>query len=214
MKRQTLTFLATLLLAGAVQAAPVVINTDVESTDNLFFSDWGHWWTGVEDEALGEGTPASAVNWAFNGGDSLHITASGWVVDDGPFSTNPAGQYLPDAACQPDCTFQDGFFRNLPVYSLIGVWSTSPDAIIPITENPLTLTAPFFIGLEAWLTVPQGFGELYLFLANNDGYFADNSGSYQVSIALTPIPRPAAAWFMLSALASLLGWRRLSRRTA
>src|SRR5690606_3879612 len=116
--------------------------------------------------------------------------------------------YLADAVCQPNCTFKDGNLRNLPVYSLIGIWSTSADSITPITADPLTLTAPFFIGLEAWLAVPEGFGDLYLFLGENDGYFADNSGFYNVSIGVTEVPLPGAALLLASALGVLVGRRR------
>jgi len=203
----------TLCLAGAASAAPVTIHTTVSAMDNLYYTDWGHWWTEPvdgegADGALNDGLPAQAVDWAFQSGDRLDILASGWVIDDGPLETDAAGNYRPDAVCQPDCTFKDGHLRNLPVYSLIGIWSTSAEEIVPLTDDPLTLTAPFYIGLEAALVVPESSGALYLFLAENDGHFADNSGYYDVRIDLTPVPLPGAALLMASALGALVSRAR------
>ena len=100
-------------------------------------------------------------------GQQLQLTASGCVVDDGPRCTGPDGY--------------PGLFRGLPVYSLIGRWSTSPAQLTTATA----VGPSFFVGSAATLTAPAGSGEYYLFLGENDGGFSDNVGAYSVSASWT-----------------------------
>jgi hypothetical protein len=143
----------------------------------------------------------SGVAFNFAGYSSLTISASGLVVDDGPNATGPNGD-----TCIPTCLFHDGNFRGLTAYSLIGIWSSTANSITPISDPH---TAPFFIGSSASLNIPL-LSSAYLFLAENDGYFADNSGFYDVHLTATSaVPVPAALPLFASAL---LGMGVIRRR--
>lgn len=188
--------------ASFASAATVSIDTTVDSRDNLYYTNWGHWYTLPSDEALAN--PASfaahAVNvngsgFNFAGYSGLTLTATGSVVDNGPNATDANGD-----TCNPTCLFNDGFFRKLPAYSLIGIWSSSATEIVPLTDN--WLTSIFFVGTNAQLQIPS-VTSAYLFLAENDGYFNDNSGHYNVHIEASVVPVPAAGPLMLSGLALL-----------
>ncbi len=96
-------------------------------------------------------------------GQTIRISASSCVVDFGPRCTSPVGS--------------GGTFRGLPVYSLIGRWSRSPDML----DNSTVASAPFFIGVSKDLVAPSAEGEYYLFLGENDGNFGDNAGAYTVN---------------------------------
>ncbi len=75
----------------------------------------------------------------------------------------------------------DGNFRDLPVYSLIGIWSSSATEIAPVVG---LFSQPFFIGTNLLLSLASIPNEsnLFLFLAENDSLFSDNFGSYQVNL--------------------------------
>lgn len=103
-------------------------------------------------------------------GQQIQLTASGCVVDAGASCTGPDGT--------------GGDFRGLPVYSLIGRWSTNPNVL----DSSSVASAPFFVGSAATLTAPTAPSlstEFYLFLAENDGGFGDNAGAYSVSASWT-----------------------------
>lgn len=191
--------------ASLASAASVSIDTTVAGTDNLYYTNWGHWWTGAEDGALAaEGSQAAhAVNFegsAFNfaGYTNISIAASGYVVDAGTTATDANGN--PALWTEPN-------FRLQPVYGLIGIWSSSATEIVPLGED--WKSSIFFVGTNASFTVP-GVESAYLFLAENDGIFSDNSGEYNVHLEATAVPVPAAAWLMGSALVGLgaVGRRR------
>ncbi len=95
-------------------------------------------------------------------GQTIEVSATGCVFDFGPRCTSSVG-------------FVD-IFRGLPVYSLIGRWSRSPDVL----DNSTVASDPFFVGTYQELTAPTEDGEYYLFLGENDGNFSDNSGVYEV----------------------------------
>lgn len=108
-----------LLFAGNAQA--IVINTTVPGSDNLYFDNWGHSFVTPGSNAgyaLGRGTAPSAVAYAFSSGQALDITAGDCVVDAGASCTGPDGY--------------GSLFRGLPVYSLIGVWSSDFSSIAPV----------------------------------------------------------------------------------
>lgn len=165
-------------------AGATMITTFVPGDTNLYHDDWGHAYNvtggGNEYDALGRGSAPTAVNFAFSAGQALDITATGCAVDSGPNCTGPDGH--------------GWLFRGLPVYSLIGVWSTSSSAINP-------LNAAFFIGSANQFVVPAFAGPLYLFLANNDGIFADNPSQYGYTVKIkSNVPEPSAISILLAGL--------------
>ncbi|NIN12133.1 MAG: hypothetical protein GTN78_24670, partial [Gemmatimonadales bacterium] len=77
----------------------------------------------------------------------------------------------------------------MPVYSLIGRWSTDADDL----NDETVASASFFVGSSAELTAPATGGPYYLFLGENNGIFADNSGAYSVTATWdysSACPRP------------------------
>lgn len=202
--------IATLFLGAATSAAALAMTIDqtVGSRDNLYYTDWGHWYTQPADNALSnpDSNPARDVTFGgtaynFAGIGSIGVTATGSVVDAGNIATGPDGD-----TCNPSCLFNDGYFRDLRVYSLIGLWSTTADSITPIGDPH---TAPFFIGSHATLTAPGG-PSAYLFLAENDGDFGDNSGHYDVHLTFDKqdVPEPSPVVLLLGGLVGLLILRR------
>ena len=121
--------------------------------------------------------------YGFDSGINLRITATGCTVD------------LNATTCTgPD--YLGGLFRDLPVYSLIGVWSTDATSIIPV--DMVSINPAFLISDLLDLVVPTFTNPLYLFMATNDGGFADNSGAYDVRIEQVPVP--SALFLMLAGL--------------
>lgn len=187
-----------------------IINQTVSGIDNLYFTDWGHFYTLPDDNALNNpnSNPANVVSfnggaYNFSGATGINITATGSVIDDGPNATDANGNIN---------DFMDGNFRQLPAYSLIGMFSTTANEITPLV-NPFQhqfgdpQTGPFFIGTQLFLDLVgiSNIPNLYLFLAENDGMFSDNSGSYDVNIQVVPLP--AGALLFLSGLIAMLATR-------
>lgn len=170
----------------------------VDGPNSLYATDWGHTYntgTGNEFNAIGRGDQARAfeVNnlaYGFTSGERLNISASDCIVDMGSTCTEPG--YL------------GGEFRGLPVYSLIGLWSTSAAEIVAL--DAASVNPAFLIGDLLNLVVPDFTSALYLFMATNDGNFADNSGAYSVRIAKTDpsstaqVPVPPVLYLMLFGL--------------
>lgn len=202
--------LATLAGLSAAGVAPAAtLGHVVSATDNLFFEDWGHGFTGAIDIRQPEpggvdvGTPARAVRDAdgafdFSGFEIVEITASGAIRDLNMTFTGPGG------ADDPEHRYP---FRGALVYSLIGIWSASPDSIVPVA--PLVPPPVFDIGASATLAVPTIAG-VYLFLGENDGVFSDNVGEYTVSLTagFAPVPLPAPGLMLGAGLATLLARAR------
>lgn len=200
--RQNLFYLLTIcLLCFTHTASASLIGIDtVDGKNSLYYETWGHPYTGAwggenaeEGNARNVGNPArafeasSGVPYGFMSGDNIQVTATGCVVDSGSSCTDP--DYL------------GGDFRLLPVYALIGIWSTSSTSITPIDSiitNPGFVNPAFLIGSSLNLLVPDVSSPLYLFMATNDGNFSDNSGAYTVRIdKLSSVPAPSVIWLML-----------------
>jgi hypothetical protein len=159
---------ALLVLSDVGSAGAISLTHTVGPQDNLYFDNWGHPWP----DALGTGVPARSVQgnsgaFDFSGLMSVDVTATECIRDKGSICTNANG---------------DGsWWRNLPTYALIGVWSDQPLSIDPVGD-------PFFIGTANTLVLPDA-ASLYLFLGENDGGFSDNTaGQYLVTLTLVPEP--------------------------
>jgi len=190
---------ALIVCAVNANASSMTIDYEVTGLDSLFYTDWGHAYNvsgaGNQYDALGRGVAAGQVGYAFTAGQALDISAWSCVVDSAHRCTGPSGYGWQ--------------FRGLDVYSLIGVWSESETEIVAVGNA-------FVVGADISLIAPNSNGSLYLFLAENDGIFADNYARdhYHVEIITTPppaVPVPAAAWLFGSGLLGLVGVAR--RRT-
>jgi len=165
----------------------------VDSMDALYFTSWGHPYTAIYDgtnnqaAGVGRGAPAEAVPTDFAAFAEVEIAATGANAINGTSAFGPDG-------------ISGSFFRALPVYSLIGVWSTSSSAIVPIGGS-------FFIGDSATLLVPSA-PSAFLWLGFNDGIFDDNldaplNGGPGFSVTLTGVPEPSTLALFALALALL-----------
>ena len=215
---KSITALIMVLLGSSMiyQAGALTLTDKVFGKDNLYSSEWGHWFTMEGDGALAayapKSTAASAIvdssnnAYNFSSWDYLDIAVTGSVTDAGRYETGADGCSDPTAPCW----FGDGQFRGQDVYSAIGIWSSSADEISwldTIYDN--WFDAVFTVGSDASIEVPEIEGA-YLFLAENDGVFADNSGFYTATIT-TSVPEPASALLMLTALLGLFAIRRQRR---
>ena len=202
---KSITALIMVLLGSSMiyQASALTLTDTVSGKDNLYSSEWGHWFTMPGDGALADYAPGSTAASAvvdgsdnaydFSSWDYLDIAVTGSVTDAGSYETGADGCSNPTAPCW----FGDGQFRRQDVYSVIGIWSSSADEISwldTIYEN--WFDAVFTVGSDASIEVPEIEGA-YLFLAENDGNFADNYGYYTATIT-TSVPEPASALLMLS----------------
>lgn len=149
----------------------------VGGRDNLYNTEWSPAGDMPNPYPGGSGLDARCVEggfgnaYNFSGVSSIAVTATGSVVD-----------YATTASDANGWGWQN-IFRDLPVYSLIGLWSSTSSSITAIGQ-------PFFVGTSKTLTVPQG-SSAFLFLAENDGGFYDNSGQYNVSLTFTSqLPGP------------------------
>jgi len=104
-------------------------------------------------------------------GTEVHVTAGGCVISQGPVCVGADGN-------------NGGDFKGLPVYSLIGQWGTSPNGLTAANAA----SKPFFVGSDAVVTAPIGPGRYFLYLAENDGIFADNAMAYSVTVTYTEAP--------------------------
>jgi hypothetical protein len=185
--------IASLVLLAVTASAPsaqaVILTHVVGPMDNLYNTAWvGNPFPG----AVGTGTDAQSVSsggapFDFSGYSSIAVSTTGCIVDRAALCTDADG--FP----------ADGLFRGLTVYSMIGLWSSTGSSITGIG-------VPFVVGTAALLPVPVG--PAFLFLAENDGIFRDNSGQYDVTIEAVPEPGTLS----LVALGGLLFGVRRRRR--
>lgn len=202
-------FMASSTLAGAA-----IINGSVSSRDNLFYTNWeGTFAPGTNPDFESAGSQAAQAFAGFdfiaNGVTSFTINVSGSVVDAGIYATGPDGCPNPADLCYFNPNNNNGIYNYKPAYSVIGVWSTTADAINYISDGGW-IESLVYIGSGGNLLVPQGYDHAYLFLAENDGNYSDNDPVGYYSVSVNTVPVPAAAWLFGSALMGLgaLGRKR------
>ncbi len=121
-----------------------------------------------ESQVAGDTPPVLATTAPICPGTQLQVMASGCVVSFGPSCVGPDGTI-------------DGPYGGLPVYSLIGRWGTSPKGLTAATAA----SEPFLVGSNIVLAAPSEPASYFLYLAENDGKFRDNSGAYSVTVTYT-----------------------------
>jgi hypothetical protein len=243
--------LAVTIASASLNAATVTLEHQVSAVENLYYTDWGHWWYGPTDGdkqvpnntdgALNDGAAAKYVS--FNGQPfsfdysqvkSVNISVTGSVRDFSNTVYTDANGCATPSVCREA---EDPIYKGLPVYSLIGLWSTTADYITPVKfdsngkgyafgdlgyddeEFYSTTASPFFIGTNLTIDfasiMPASAQHLYLFMAENDGAFSDNFAedhySATITVTTSDVPVPPAAFLLGSGLLGLLGVR--SRRT-
>lgn len=231
--------IAAAFVGASASAAPVVgsFADRVDARANLFHTDWGHGFTAPIPTAYSSNTPdldligvgtglaarafemAPGVALPFSPGQRAEIEAPAWswVVDLAVHGTDAFGVPVdPTLAGDPAFKLLYGFaFRGLRVYSLVGMWSTSPTALVPLAPVPLGAPddLPFLVGYGIDLVVPGHAGPLYLFLGENDGYFDDNASAYDVTVTLraAEVAAPASLALLAGALVPLVRDRRRRR---
>jgi hypothetical protein len=155
----SLTALAGLLCGPATALASGSSTTYVSSRSNLY-NDWLYPTGGAWDA-----TPVAGLEVVNGATVTISATGCASLVGSNCFGPNGTNQV----------------YRGLPVYSLIGAWSTSPTELTGST----VVGQSFFIGSSATLAAPSGPGPYYLFVAFNDGHFADNSTSTSYGYTLS-----------------------------
>ena len=211
--KYVVTILSLILLTLSSPIFATTYDHQVDARENLYNADWignpfsdvwddGFWYPYDNDSALN--TPGAINARAVKDGSGhavdfsnglLSIIAKGEVKAFGDKFTGPGGD-----------VDEDWLFRDLTVYSLIGLWSS--------TANSITaMGSAFFIGTGGNFVAPLD--TAYLFLAENDGIFEDNSGHYDVTIDFTNIavPIPASIWLIVSGFICFLGFRSRNNKS-
>lgn len=217
------------IFAASTASATTIINQNVLGTANLYNTAFGSSGNPFpEAEATIGATNATAVQFSgsafnFSGAAQINFSTTGAVQDNGlgvNSITDADGIITSGPNAGSDTGFGDGNFRGLPVYSLIGIFSTTSDVITPLGASIDTanlgdpLMSAFFIGTSLNLSTIPSVPELFLFLAENDGGFFDNTGSYDVTIEVTPVPLPAAFWLFATSILGVMGFSNRSKAVA
>ncbi len=164
------------VLVPASASAQVVVSVPGVSS---LYNDWAY---PFDPDDMWD---ATLVPGLFCEAELVTLTTTGCVVDAGSACTDANGY---------------GSHRELPTYSLIGAWSTSPEVLDETTAAPVgtltvgTLTSSlgsFFVGTSNTIMAPNAPGPWYLWLGDNDGGFGDNSGAYNTTV--TPAGDPCTA---------------------
>jgi hypothetical protein len=184
-------FIAAGLFFYAAFANATLLQSTVSSLDNLFYTNWNGFFNPVDlPDYQAPGSQAAQslpFDFAQNNIDSFQMSVTGEVVDAGPFTTGPEGCPDPNAPCYFNPNGNNGLYNFNTAYSVIGVWSTTPNTINFITPagGSSWIDALISVGSGGIFDVPVGYASAYLFLGENDGDFLDNNpvGNYSVTIS-------------------------------
>jgi hypothetical protein len=238
-------FIMCVVFAASASASTIITET-VLGTTNLYNAGYPGIGSDAPDglpfpEAYNlagamDSTAVSSGGSAFNfaGFNTLDFTATGYVQDNGvgmgASITDADGLLLGSGQPTNYVTDIGPNIFGLPVYSLIGIFSTTADFITPLASTvaqaqdvanlgDASLSA-FVIGTSLTLDISafSGVPALYLFLGENDGVFSDNGfidenlsiGSYDVTIEAV-VPLPAAFWLFASSILGVIGFTRKKR---
>jgi hypothetical protein len=171
-------------------------------------------------------TPSNTWNqWIDTGidllpGDLLQILATGFAATSGVILHGPDGKVVPGS---PNPT--ESLVNSVNVGSLVGmidfpagsiptapVFNTAGMYLLDDPSISGALFGPGFVGSNFDQVIPAGiFGRLYL--GFNDGFDADNTGSYVAEITVTSsVPEPATLTCVAIGLAGAIARRRVATR--
>lgn len=201
-KVKILTLAGVLMCFCTASAAGAVT---VNGTDDIFAAGL----TSIPDPTAngGQGTLPPWIE--VTPGETIKITATGTVVPSvGGLPTGPSG-YVGDTSDISD-SLSTGFanYEDSSAFALAGAYTDAAGNVI--SDNQV-----FKIGASDILTAPSGAARLYFGLPDaysfngSSGFYADNSGSLQVSVSGVPEP---SSWALMIAGLGLIGGMLRSRR--
>jgi hypothetical protein len=134
----------------------------------------------------------------------VHYSTSSYQVCDANGGDYSGAQFL-----------SDQMLPNTVCHSLVGKigGTTSVGTGTPVPEG-ISGDGPGFVGTSFNKAIPTG-GELFLGFNDNPTVFWDNSGSFSVTISITPVPEPdTLALFAAGAIGLLALGRQRRKQTA
>jgi hypothetical protein len=207
--KNVISLLTLILISFSTPTLAMTYTQQVNARDNLYNTDWlGNPFSDIWDDGSWNPYP-KALNTPGAWDARAVEDSAGNIVDfsKGLLSLTSTGKVVDAGTTQTDANGQGWLFRDLSVYSLIGLWSSTTNSITAMGNA-------FFIGTSANFSAPLE--TAYLFLANNDGIFDDNSGYYDVTIKVEnmAVPLPASIWLIISGVMVFLGFSRQQRNKA
>jgi hypothetical protein len=195
---------AAIMASSAIQLPAQITNITIDA--NTVGNTWNQWInTGV----------------TLNPGDTLTITATGLAT-----SSNPARPFHGPNGASPtqSANATESLVNTVNLGALVGMIDY-PAGSIPVAPTFTTsgmylldagstgIFGPGFVGASFSQIIPALVSGT-LFLGFNDGFDADNAGSYDVSIAVTAVPEPASTVAFAASLVFLaVAINRSGRRT-
>jgi subtilisin-like proprotein convertase family protein len=150
-------------------ATTQLVNVAVPATANMGF---------YTNSLMSNTLPVAVPKMRLCPGQQCVVTATNCTTSDGINCLGPEGF--------PISTNING----LPLYGLVGQWCRSAK----VFDTNTTWNPPFYIGTNAVLTAPLDPGDYYLFLAENDFDYTDNSGAFTVNVEWQPCQLARFDW--------------------